>query len=262
MLGVFAFFILPKEVKKAEENLALVFKDELNKAEIRRIIFELFKNLGQDLVELLYFPRINSQNIDRFVEAFGMDKVNRALQSGRGAIILSAHLGNWELLAAYFGLKGYGGTVIARRVRADRFNRLLHRLRQSKNIDTLYREDAFKGAVAVLRANRCLGIMPDQDMNAVEGVFVEFLGHPTYTPTGPINLALATGAPVFPCYIIRNKKNHKIIVEDPLNLTVSGDVQKDVLENTAKWSRMTESYIKRYPSQWVWMHNRWKTKPQ
>lgn len=259
--GILAFIILPRQVRKVKENLAFAFKDEMDKAQITKITSELFKNLGQNLAEILYIPRLNNKNIDKLIKQEGIEKIDKALKAGKGAIILSAHIGNWELLPAYFGLKGYPGTVIARRLRVELFDDLLSDLRRAKNIDMLYREDAFKNAVSVLKSNRCLGILPDQDMDAVEGIFVDFFGEPAYTPVGPVNLALVTGAPIIPCYIIRNGKGHKVIVEDPIELTITQDRKSDIIENTAKWSRVTEKYIKRYPSQWVWMHSRWKTRP-
>ena len=103
-------------------------------------------------------------------------------------------------------------------------------------------------------------LLADQDVDSVDGIFVDFFGKPAHTPKGPVALALATGAPLVPCFMIREKNCHKLVLEDPIELEEKSDKDETIKFNTQKWSRIVESYIRRYPEQWVWMHRRWKTK--
>jgi KDO2-lipid IV(A) lauroyltransferase len=112
----------------------------------------------------------------------------------------------------------------------------------------------------ILKNNELLGILPDQDTDKVDGIFVDFLGQQAYTPTGPVSLALATGASIVPCFIVRKKSKHYLYIEKPLELEVTGNKEADIRINTEKWSYIFEKYIREYPDQWVWMHKRWNTK--
>ena len=113
-----------------------------------------------------------------------------------------------------------------------------------------------------LKENGLLGILADQDTDKVDGVFADFFGMPAYTPTGPVTLALKTGASILPCFIVRENNHHTIYVEEPLALTVTGEREKDLKVNINLCNKIIESYIRKYPAQWVWMHQRWKQKPK
>jgi len=258
-LGRLTYYLLPKYRFQTIHNLAEAFKSK-SRRDIEKIAREVFENQGRTLAELVNFPKINTSNIDRLVTAEGMEKVDEALKKGNGVIMLTAHLGNWELLAAYFGLKGYAPSVIARKLRYEKYDSLINSMRQSKNINVLIRGDSFRSALKALKHNQVLGILPDQDIDSIEGVFVDFFGRKAYTTVGPVALAMASKAVFLPCYIIRQDGRHKIFVNDPLELENTGNREQDYLSNTAKWSRTIEGYISKYPSQWVWMHRRWKTK--
>ena len=104
-----------------------------------------------------------------------------------------------------------------------------------------------------------VGILPDQDIDSVEGVFINFFNRRAYTPAGPVLLSMVSGAPIIPIFCVRQNGKHKFIVEEPIQLEITGDKEKDILVNTQKWSDVTERYIRQYPEQWVWMHRRWKT---
>ena len=107
-----------------------------------------------------------------------------------------------------------------------------------------------------------LGMLADQDIDSVEGIFVNFFGRPAYTPVGPVKISMASGAPIISCYMIRKKDgNYDFMVEDPIFVEKGDNRESSVRFYTEKWTLILESYIKKYPDQWVWMHRRWKTKP-
>jgi KDO2-lipid IV(A) lauroyltransferase len=259
-LGAAAFFLLPRHRRQTLENLKAAFGAEKSEQQIYKTAKDVFINLGKNAAEFINFGKINGSNIDSFIRVEGIEKIDKALRDKKGVIVIACHLGNWELEAAYFGLKGYLCSIIVRPSRYERFDNLINSARRAKNLNIIPREHSFKKIISCLKANQLVGILPDQDIDSIDGVFVDFFGRKAYTPSGPVLLAIASGAPVFPTFCIRQNGRHKLLIEDPLDLEISGDRVKDVLVNTQKWSAIVERYIREYPGQWVWMHRRWKTK--
>lgn len=251
--GVLCFRLLSKERRRTVKNLRMA----VGKSDIAE---DVFKHLGMNLMEWLQMPRMDKGRINRIVNAEGLERIDNALARGKGVIILTSHLGNWEYLAAYLMLNGYDGEVVGRRIYYSRYDKLLTGLRKSVGVNTLWRNGSVRNMLRVLRQNRMLGVLPDQDTDKVDGIFVDFFGCPAYTPTGPVSLALATGASIVPCFIVREGKGHRVYVEEPLELVVTDSKAETIRVNTERWSSVVERYIRRYPDQWVWMHGRWKTK--
>ena len=177
-------------------------------------------------------------------------------------IIITGHLGNWELIPAYFVSVGLHGGVVARRVYYEKYERLLSRLRLSKGFRVFYRDESPRAILKTLKNNEVVGILADQDVRKLDGVFVEFFGRPAYTPTAPVLIAMKTGAPLIPARIVREGRKHRIVVDEPIPLRRSGDREADLVHNTQAWSRVIERYIREHPDQWVWMHRRWRTRPE
>ena len=260
-IGRVVFAVLPRERRKMRDNLKNAFPEKKD-AEIEKISKEVFSNLCRNAVELASFRKLTPRTLDKWVTSDGAyEKIDRALSKGKGVIMLASHFGNWELISAYFTLRGYDGTVIARRIYFHKYDEFINRLRHYVGVGVIYRDDSPKKILRVLKKNAMLGILADQDVDSIDGVFVDFFGRPAYTPKAPVALALASGAPIIPCFMIKEKGGHRLVLEDPVELEEKSDKQETIKFNTQKWSRIVESYIRRYPEQWVWMHRRWKTKP-
>ncbi len=261
LLGGAAFFLLPRWRIFTIQNLKFAFGQDKAESQIVAIAKGVFVNFGRSLAEFVSLPKISNSSIESIVSACGLEKIDNALKDGRGVIMLASHLGNWELLAAYFGLKGYPTNVLARPLRDRRIEHYVNSVRRTKNISVLTRGGgSFKKIISVLKNNQLIGMLPDQDIEKIDGVFVDFFNRKAHTPIGPVVLALASGAPIFPIFCIRQASGrHRLIVEDKLDLEVSGDRQKDIYRNTQKWSGLVERYIRENPDQWVWFHKRWKT---
>jgi len=257
--GILLFYILPKHRKQTIENLRLAFRQKKTEVQIFNIAKRVFENLGKNAAEFASLPKINKNNIDRFVKVSGIEKIDKALADKKGLIVLSCHLGNWELSAVYFALKGYPSNAIVRPLRYKRFDRLVNAMRSSKGLKLIPRDNSFKKLISLLKLNEIVGILPDQDIDSIDGVFVRFFGKDAYTPKGPVLLSLVGSAPIIPLFCIRENGMHHLIIEDPVKLEITGDREKDVLVNTQKWTDIVEKYIRQYPEQWVWMHKRWKT---
>jgi Kdo2-lipid IVA lauroyltransferase/acyltransferase len=258
--GRCAFFLLPEYRNIAIDNLTHAFGNEKTASEIRDIARKVFENLGRNAAELINFPKINKKNIDRFINIEGIDIVDSSFAKGKGTIILASHFGNWELLGLTFRVKGYPGSTIGRKIYFYKYDNWLNHLRREQDINVIYRDESPRKMLKVLKDNRILGIVADQDVESVEGVFVDFFGRPAYTPVGPVVLARATGASLVPTFVIREGHHHRFIIEKPIELADTGNKEADIVTNTQAWSNVVESYIRRYPEQWVWVHRRWKTK--
>ena len=263
-LGTVGYVVARSYRRLTLQHLAQAVGAETTERQRRRIARRLFRHLGMNVIEWFSLSKLDARCLERhyIVPPGAVERVRTALARGRGVVMLSAHLGNWEYLAAYFGMLGFPGTVIARRLRYPEYEQFFLELRRANGVATFDRRNAFQDLVRRLRAGECLGILPDQDVDSVDGVFVDFFGRPAYTPVGPVALALVSGAVILPSYTVREGGRHKILIEEPLELVRTGDRQRDLVENTQRWSRITESYIRQYPDQWVWMHRRWKTQPR
>jgi len=258
--GSLVYFLLPQVRRQSAFNLANALGAEKTPRELTVINQKVFKNLGRNLTEALNVSRLHKDNIDKYVKCDNLKLFSDLRENGKGVIVLSPHFGNWELVPVYAALKGYPVNVIARRLYYEKFEELISRIRAENKINVIYRDQPARKILNVLKANEILGILPDQDVDSVEGVFVDFFGQPAYTPSGPVALAMANNTPLVTCFLVREGNCHRLIIEEPISLENTGDKERDIKVNTEKWSKVFETYIRRYPEQWVWMHRRWKTK--
>ena len=258
--GKLAFRVVGKQRINTIENLRSSFPDK-TEAEIRKIAEGVFINLAKSAVELVNTYKLNERNIDLWVRGGDFEKLDRAYDKGKGAIMLASHFGNWELIHICFLLKGYPGTAIARRIYFDKYDAFISRVRRSKGVGVVYRDESPKTLLRILKSNGLIGILADQDVDSVDGIFVDFFGMPAYTPKAPVVFSLASGAPLVPCFMIREGMSHRLVIEDPIYMEEKATREESIRFNTERWSRIVESYIRRYPEQWVWMHRRWKTRP-
>ena len=261
LMGKVAYAVLKKERGVAFQNLRDCFPEK-TAAEREKLVRTVFTNLAKNGVELFNIYKLKKSNVDRWITVEGLEKTERALSRGKGFIMLACHFGNWELMSVYFSLIGYPSNIIARRVYFDRYDRFMQNLRASKGINVVYRDESPRKILKALRNNEALGIIADQDIDSIDGVFVDFFGRPAHTSTAPVALALATEAQIIPGFLVREKNNrHRLLIENPIEIEKKSTKEETLKFNTQKWSRVVESYIRKYPGQWVWMHKRWKTKP-
>lgn len=260
LLGKFAYLLLGRYRRVTVDNIRSVFAGQMTGEEIERLGRRVFSNLARNAVEMINFPKINKKNLASFVTVKGLENIEAALRRGRGVIVVTGHFGNWEIMPATFRILGYPGAAVGRRIYFHKYDRYLNSLRKCHDVNIIYRDESPKKILKVLKANGIIGIVADQDVDSVDGVFVDFFGRPAYTPAGPAALALVSGASLIPAFMLRQGIRHRLVVERPIDLAATGDKEKDILENTKRWSDVVESYIGRYPDHWVWMHRRWKTK--
>jgi len=265
--GLLAFYFLRKLRKRTIGNLAMAFNGEKNLQEILVLARDVFANLGKNALEISFLNRRSPQEVNKIVTSKGGERIEEALRRGKGIIFIAAHLGNWELMGAYLAFKGYPVNVIARSLYDERINRILLRFRSRYGVKTILRGKRRKGEsiatstkeiLRVLKRNELLGILIDQNIKGIDSVPVTFFGMPTRAPSGAASLALASQAEVLFAYTYRGEDNqHHIVIESVGELIRSGDRKKDVLSNTAHFTRLIEERVREFPSQWVWIHDRW-----
>jgi Kdo2-lipid IVA lauroyltransferase/acyltransferase len=262
-LGAAAFVLLRKERQRALEHLQQALGGEMSTEECRRIARESFRNLGRTFFEVINLDRLKREDLNRLVRFEGEASLKAAASLGRGVIFVTGHIGNWELLALAVAQR-YPLAVVAAPIYDPRVEEIIIGLRSAHGIETLIRSRPgyLRRLIAMLRKGGVVGLLMDQD-TITDGVFVPFFHRKAYTPTGPASLAFRTGASVVVGFIVREGPDrHRILIEGPLTLPRSGDDDRDVRDQTARFTKMIEAQIRRTPEQWIWMHRRWKRKTE
>ncbi|MFH1868162.1 MAG: hypothetical protein ABH843_04250 [Candidatus Omnitrophota bacterium] len=258
--GILCYILLGKNRRITKKHLRFAFADEKSENEISDIARSVFINLGMSFAEILSLPKIKGR-LNKIIGVKGLEKFDDVLKKGKGVIAITAHLGNWELIPMYFASMGYAANVVARRVYYEKYDEWTSYLRSNMGVNVIYRSDSPKRLLNLLKNNELVGIVPDQDVDSIDGIFVDFFGKKTYTPSAPVKLAIAADTTIIPLFIVRDNGKHTIYVDEPFMVERDSDKESAVLKYTQKWSDIVESYIRKYPGQWVWMHRRWKTRP-
>ncbi|MDX9701766.1 MAG: lysophospholipid acyltransferase family protein [Candidatus Auribacterota bacterium] len=265
LLALTCFYLFARERRKTINNLNKAFSSEKKPEEIFAIARGTFVNLGRNFAELLRWDSLTDDELKKRITCSNIEYAWDILKQNKGAVVLTCHSGNFELIPPYFAARGHCGAIIARAFHDSRINDLLVELRKSKGCKVIDRDDSPRSIFASLRENRLLGILADQDIRKLDGVFVDFFGHSAYTPIAPVIIAQTAGCPLLPMIITRDplcKYRHHIKVYPPIELVGSKKDRNALVVNTQKWSKLVEDHIRAYPDQWVWMHNRWKTTPE
>ena len=263
VLGKFAYFLIRGARRKTLLNLSLVFGKEMNETKLRKLACQVFENVGKNVADAVRLKKTRWEDVEKITEIEGLEHFDQAYRSGKGVIALTGHIGNFELMAAYFSLRGYKVAVVGRELYDSRLDRLLVKNRESVGLQNIPSSAGVKPIMRALTAGKVLGVLADQDSSRVRGVFVNFFGRAARTPEGPVLLAYKTGSPIVPMAVVRkDKSKYKIIVKPPVELTFSQNREKDITDVTQKCTKALESIIREYPDQWLWMHDRWKSKPQ
>ncbi len=262
-VGWLAYAIVTRQREKVLRHLGIAYGAEKSTEEIHVLAARVMESAAVTAAEWLQLGKITSETIDQFVDFGETLNVLSALKSeGKGTIAVTGHLGNWELLAGALALKGFPMTVVARRIYYEPYNRWIEAIRSSVKVKVVYRDDSPRELLAALRRNEIIGLLPDQDVDSVPGIFVPFFGRPAYTPVAPVKIALKTGAPIIGGFLIRQPDDrYKLVLQDVIRPVVETTYDDAVRKYTELWMAGFEEAIRCWPEQWVWMHNRWKTQP-
>lgn len=261
-LGDFLYFVLKKRRRIALKNLQIAFGNEMSTVERAKICRSSFQQIGKTAIEFLRFPQLTFDNVWEEVTVDGQEHLIQALNQGKGAIVFLPHFGNWELLAMVYGaLIPNQAKAIAFPLKNRYLNALVSRYRERLSLKLITRRQAVRETLRALKENYAVGFFADQNAGR-EGVFVDFFEKQASAVRGPATLALKTGAPLLLSIAIRQPDDrHHVLITPELDLEMSGDLEQDVQTNTAHLLKILETYIRQYPDQWLWTHNRWKTQP-
>jgi KDO2-lipid IV(A) lauroyltransferase len=260
-LGRLAFLIDRKRSAVTIENLRAALGDRTTHAERLNIAREVYENLGITLFEFMRIPWLKPGDLDGYVEAEGTERLKGALERGKGVILLTAHLGNWELMAAFYGLTGFPVDVVVRDLDSPLFEEFVQWARTRCGNRIVSKGRAMRPLLKTLAANGIAGILLDQNVALAEGVFVDYFGMPACTNKGPAMLATVSGAAVIPTFIVRIGRTHRVLIGTEIPMVETGDREADAIKNTEAMTRAIEDVVRKHPGQWFWVHRRWKTRP-
>ena len=259
-LGDLAYAALPRRRRLATANVGQAFPS-LAPAARRRIARRSFQHLGMVFAEGCFVLRHPIERVAGQVSVEGLEHLSAAVERHGRALVLTGHLGNWELLTLCPVLTGYPLTVVARALDSPSLAAWADRLRRAAGVEVVDKREALRPVLEALRQGRLVGVLLDQNASRREGVFVPFFGRMASTSRAVAVLALRTSTPVVPAFTRRvGPGRHQITIQRALELPDTSDAQ--AIEGlTARCTAVIEEAVRASPEQWLWMHDRWKTRP-
>ncbi len=258
--GLVGYYFSKKQRKCALKNLKSAFPEK-SASERKRIAKASFKNASIVFTESLVISRWSRDQIEsRFQLEESLKPMDVICENG--AVGITAHYGNWELLGGFFAMYRPGKLAAGAAKHSNpKIQASLERKRHDWNMEVIYSDDSPKAFLKALKNKKLLGLLPDQNLRSPNGTFVDFFNRPTYTTTLPAHLARTSKKPLFVCLLRREGKGFKWLVFPPIEIDWKGDKQQDLHFATEAYSKVLEDEFRKYPEQWVWFHDRWRTQP-
>jgi KDO2-lipid IV(A) lauroyltransferase len=248
--------LLPKLRKVAARNLSAAFP-ELSLAEREGITDGVFRTVGRMLVALARFPLINQANVADWITYQGLEHYEAAKKQGRGVLIATAHLGNWELSAFAHALMTEPMNVMVRPLDNPLVDQIVETRRTLSGNRLIFKKDAARSVLKALKNNEPVGVLIDQNTALAEGVFIKFFGTLACAGVGFVKLAHRAQAPVIPGFALWDEETQRYVLHFLPEVAMTGDPAED----TQRVHSILEEVIRHHPDQWMWIHRRWKTRP-
>ena len=262
-IGNFMYRLMRRRRQIGYNNLTIAFGDELSDQEKHRILRSNFRNLGKSIVEVIHFPKMSKSYLQEKVTIAGQENYLEAMSKGKGMIYLTAHIGNWEISSHAQSAFGHPLSIVVRPLDNRFLDKVVTKLRTMHGNKLLARRNGMKQIIAALKNKEAVGILMDQNARRKQGIFVDFFGKIASTIPVIAVLALRYDVPVIPGFIVRTGfDTHTLHIGSEIKIQRTGDPQKDIELNTARFNTIIENFIRQYPDQWFWVHNRWKTQPR
>ena len=260
-LGELLYWLWPVMRRRVLANMQFAFQGEKSAAELVSLARATYRHYGKVVLEMVSSLRLPEARLDRLVKMEGIEHAHAAIAQGRGVIVVSAHLGNWELAASQARLFPTRLNAVARDQKGQQATHFLTRSRLLRGIHLVPRRNGYQLALKRLQCKEAVAFL--MDLNAgYKGLFVEFFGRLASTHRGPAALALETGAPILFCFPRRNPDDtHTVLILPPFEVRRTGNTERDLLYNTAALTRVIEQQVRAYPDQWWWFQRRWKHRP-
>jgi len=249
---IFAF----RDRRFVKGNLRAIFPEKSNQ-ELREISRRVFRNFAKYLVDFFRFEKLNRQYIDKKIKLENLHYFDAALARGKGVIVLTAHLGNWELGAVVIAQLGYPFWVVALPHKTKKVNDFFDAQRNRKGVKVIALGKAVRSCISELKDNHMVALAGDRDFSG-KGIMIDFFGKLTHFPEGPAALSLMTGACVVPGFMLRNPDDSfTLSIEKPVEFSPSGDKTKDMARLVTIYKNIFEDYIRKYPEQWYIFRRFW-----
>ena len=250
----------------AFQSLTIAYGDQMDAAQREALLRRLCRHLGHLVAELFHMHRQGGRFFDARVDSAQARALLEPLfRSGRPVVGLTGHLGNWEMVAQQFrlisGKTEFG--VVGKELTNRWIDAMVVAHRRRSGLITLYQHESPRKVLRSLEQYGIVGIVPDQDVDGLKGIFVPFFGHPAYTPVGPAWLAVKGKAVIAPTFLVREGDRLRVHCEPPIEADPDATDQDAEIERlTVAWSAAVERAIRRWPDQWMWFHRRWRTTPE
>jgi len=256
-LGALTWLVVPKRRKKMGiENAMLCLG--VNEAEAERIVRASWVRFGPMIFEVMRFPVLKNKTKE-FVTIEGAELLQNGLELGRGAVIATAHSGNWELMGGALSAAGFPIVGVAMRQKEAGFDRFINEQRRLVGMHITYKDNV-REMFDMLKQGWAIGLLSDQDISVRDGIVFDWFGRATNFVQGPAVIARYRNAPLFPGYITRNKQGqHRIIIHPPIFVPRTKDKAADIRSAMIEISKVLEQHIRQYPEEWFWLHDRWKS---
>lgn len=256
-----AFFIVKKEREKTIRNIQIGYPEK-SFEEAQKMAKEVFVNLGKNYSDLAKGLSIRTkEQYRKAIRIEGEEHMEAAFQKGKGVLGLGCHLGAFELFGTYLGLH-YPSVGVGAKLKNETLDGLLVANRTSRGIDYTHRGESNMKLIRALKQGKVAIMLIDQDVRNIKSVFVDFFGKKASTPIGATLLAMKTGAAVVPMSMSLQDGKQVLTIRPEIAFVKTENEEQDIVENTQRCTSELETFIKKYPSQWVWMHERWKTRPE
>lgn len=265
-LSRIAFRVVEGRLPSGLRSLEIAFP-EMAAEERKRILQKSVESIGRTIAENSNFDPASADE-SRSTIRFDFDSeefaaYKRAKSEGRGVIMPTAHIGNWEILLSGFALQYEPIYFVARELDNSMIETLFADKRAKFGSRQFLKSDSAKSMLKALKAGESVGVLPDVNAHPKEGVFVPFFGVPACTTSGVARLAIHANALIFPMFAIWDNNESRYVVYNglPIEPIISGARERDVVETTAAFTLEIEKIVQRFPEQWLWIHKRWKTRP-
>lgn len=261
-VGTFAYAALKRLRMAGLRNLELAFP-EWSEERREKTLRREYRNLGYLLAEFAQMSSYTPEVARSLIQYDGLENYLAARDRGKGVLVLTGHLGAWELSSFHHSLMGYPMGMVIRRLDNPLVDEFVNRIRCLHGNKVLHKDDFARGLIAAMRQGETVGILMDTNMTPPQGVFVPFFGRMAATASGMARVASKTGASVVPGFLLwdEDKESYVLRFGEEIELESTGDAERDAVANTARFTSVIESYVRAYPDQWLWMHRRWKTRP-
>ena len=250
------YFFAFRDRRFVKANLRIIFPEKSN-PQLRKISRMVFQNFAKYLVDFFRFEKLNRQYIDKNIKLENLHYFDQALAKGKGVVVLTAHLGNWELGGVVLAQLGYPFWAVALPHKNKQVNDFFDAQRNSKGVKVIAMGKAVRSCITEIRNNHMVALVGDRDFSE-KGIIIDFFGRPTHFPEGPAALSLMTGASIVPGFMLRNPDDSFTLrIEKPIEFISTGNKTKDLADLIGVYKNIIQDYIRRYPEQWYVFRRFW-----